>query len=205
MYQIFIDSKAYDYLDEWGKNRRWRVINSLVFYDKVKVIYQFENEEYFCYFTKKEWGWKFSLHTERQLTKGKVTYADDKEDVDFNVKYVFSDEMQKLSLMSPQKGLDLERALTVAINGFLIANAFLFYGNIIDKKEYIASGRNKDNGKIIVFRPYKGTLYAVPVGHHRSPEGVFEVRGHFRKYKSGKVVWIDSYLKGTEKEEEQKL
>ena len=34
-------------------------------------------------------------------------------------------------------------------------------------------------------------------GHHRSPQGVFGVRGHFRQYKSGKRVWIEPYQKGT--------
>lgn len=33
-------------------------------------------------------------------------------------------------------------------------------------------------------------------GHHKSPEGVFSVRGHYRHYKSGKVVWIAEYSKG---------
>lgn len=67
-------------------------------------------------------------------------------------------------------------------------------------KNLIAYGRNLEDDKIIVFRPYKEQLYAIPVGRHRSPDGVFEVRGHFRVYKSGKVVWIDSYLKGVNKE-----
>jgi hypothetical protein len=83
-----------------------------------------------------------------------------------------------------------------------MANAFLMYGNVVNDKEIIAAGRNSGIDKIIVFRPYQGDLYAVPVGHHRSPEGVFEVRGHFRKYKNGKIIWIDSYLKGTDKEED---
>lgn len=34
-------------------------------------------------------------------------------------------------------------------------------------------------------------------GHHRSPQGVFSVRGHFRQHKSGKRVWIEPYQKGT--------
>lgn len=43
--------------------------------------------------------------------------------------------------------------------------------------------------------------YAVSSHTHKSPEGIFSVRGHFRKYKSGKVIWIDEYLKGTDKNE----
>ena len=33
-------------------------------------------------------------------------------------------------------------------------------------------------------------------GTHASPAGSFSVRGHYRKYKSGAVVWIDPYIKG---------
>lgn len=34
-------------------------------------------------------------------------------------------------------------------------------------------------------------------GHHASPKGIFTVRGHYRKYRSGKTVWIAEYKKGT--------
>lgn len=33
-------------------------------------------------------------------------------------------------------------------------------------------------------------------GHHASPKGIFTVRGHYRRYKSGKVVWIQEFKKG---------
>lgn len=42
-------------------------------------------------------------------------------------------------------------------------------------------------------RPY--TLGTLPI-HHRSPRGIFSVRGHYRHYKNGKVVWINEYQKG---------
>lgn len=32
------------------------------------------------------------------------------------------------------------------------------------------------------------------------PEGVFQVRGHFRRYQTGQVVWIDGYMKGIDKD-----
>ena len=34
-------------------------------------------------------------------------------------------------------------------------------------------------------------------GQHRSPAGVFTVRGHYRHYKDGRAVWIAPYTKGT--------
>lgn len=36
-------------------------------------------------------------------------------------------------------------------------------------------------------------------GARRKPSGEFSVRGHFRHYKDGKVVWINQYVKGTGK------
>ena len=36
--------------------------------------------------------------------------------------------------------------------------------------------------------------------HHKSPQGIFTVRGHYRHYKNGKVLWIAEYKKGTGKE-----
>lgn len=40
-------------------------------------------------------------------------------------------------------------------------------------------------------------------GHHRSPQGIFTVRGHYRRYRTGKTVWIKEYRKGTGKELER--
>ena len=59
--------------------------------------------------------------------------------------------------------------------------------------------RNQKGNKTIVFRPFQNQLYAASVGHHRSPEGVFQVRGHFRRYQTGKVIWIDGFMKGVDK------
>ena len=40
-------------------------------------------------------------------------------------------------------------------------------------------------------------------GSHSSPSGMFSVRGHFRHYKSGKVVWIAEYTKGCGKKKDK--
>ena len=36
-------------------------------------------------------------------------------------------------------------------------------------------------------------------GLHNKPNGIFNVRGHYRHYSSGKVIWISEYTKGTGK------
>lgn len=50
-----------------------------------------------------------------------------------------------------------------------------------------------------IIRHSNGTILAAPRGSHASPTGIFTVRGHFRHYKSGKVVWIAEYRKGAGK------
>lgn len=37
----------------------------------------------------------------------------------------------------------------------------------------------------------------MPKGTHRSPNVEFSVRGHFRHYRNGKIIWIKEYVKGT--------
>ena len=46
---------------------------------------------------------------------------------------------------------------------------------------------------------HKATTTVPQGGHHRSPQGTFSVRGHYRHYKTGKTVWIAEYRKGTGK------
>lgn len=50
-----------------------------------------------------------------------------------------------------------------------------------------------------ILRRDNGTFLVAPRGSHASPGGIFTVRGHYRHYKSGKVVWIAEYRKGTGK------
>ncbi len=50
-----------------------------------------------------------------------------------------------------------------------------------------------------ILRRSRKTISIMPEGRHASPQGEFTVRGHFRHYASGKVVWIAEYRKGTGK------
>lgn len=40
-------------------------------------------------------------------------------------------------------------------------------------------------------------------GSHCSPSGTFSVRGHYRHYKSGKVIWIAEFTKGCGKKKDK--
>lgn len=48
-----------------------------------------------------------------------------------------------------------------------------------------------------------GALRVAPRGTHTSPSGIFTVRGHYRHYKSGKVIWISEYRKGEGKKKKK--
>ncbi len=48
----------------------------------------------------------------------------------------------------------------------------------------------------IIHTSKSGKISARVKGGHASPSGVFTVRGHYRHYKSGKVVWIPEFKKG---------
>lgn len=59
--------------------------------------------------------------------------------------------------------------------------------------------KRKSKRTTYILRSINGALSAVPRGAHASPRGIFTVRGHYRHYKSGKVVWVSEYKKGTGK------
>lgn len=87
--------------------------------------------------------------------------------------------------------------------------ALMAYGTPGTTRELEAGGTRKPSVGGPAKKPSKrvtyilknanGWLAAVPVGSRSSPHGAFNVRGHYRHYKSGKVVWIEEYTKGVGK------
>lgn len=69
--------------------------------------------------------------------------------------------------------------------------------NRTEKASHKPSKQRKANGITYILRRSKNEAHIVKQGSHRSPQGTFTVRGHFRHYRNGKVVWIDEYAKGT--------
>lgn len=59
--------------------------------------------------------------------------------------------------------------------------------------------KGKPHQVTYILQKRNGQLIAAPRGSHASPHGEFTVRGHYRHYKSGKVVWIAEYRKGVGK------
>ena len=191
----YMDEEAYNYLTEWSEENRIRTRFCSEYCKKSKVVMKDFNKKmeadltFYAERVKDEY--KFSITDEDGLIiKGRLISKHDGEH-DFNIKFEFKREFS-------DGQMDVcVHIMQVYTTAFAIANCFMWYGNLVDEKEYTPTGKNMENGnKVITFRKFNDTLYAVPIGHHRSPEGVFAVRGHFRKYQNGKVIWIDSYLKG---------
>ena len=57
--------------------------------------------------------------------------------------------------------------------------------------------RSRSNWTTYILRRRKKVPQGVSGGHHSSPKGIFTVRGHYRRYKNGRTVWIAEYKKGT--------
>ena len=116
------------------------------------------------------------------------------------------------------KGEDVETIITV----YCSTMALMVYGNgsrVVDTalspsasqkpaeaRESVSSGKKgKDtrNGVTYILRATRDGVAAIPQGSHVSPSREFSVRGHFRHYKSGKVVWVDEYRQGTDQKKKK--
>lgn len=103
-----------------------------------------------------------------------------------------------------------ENELRSVLTVYCSLMALMAYGAIEERepgppRETVAHGQSKagssrkKKGTTYILRMVNGALLAAPRGSHASPRGIFTVRGHYRHYKSGKVVWVAEYRKGTGK------
>ena len=116
------------------------------------------------------------------------------------------------------KGEDVETVITV----YCSTMALMVYGNgsrvvettpslVVSQKPTEAresvsgnkKGKDTRNGVTYILRATRDGVAAIPQGSHASPSREFSVRGHFRHYKSGKVVWVDEYRKGTDQKKKK--
>lgn len=201
---IHVDQKAYDLLVKWETENDLFVKSvapyNRCYFDKVALDFgKYPDEEsgrlLVAYFEKKNDFVKFRIkYDKKQITKGDVKATPEGEN-DYGINFTVSDEMEQ-----EIEHNDLEFVIKVVVTSYIAANALLLYGNLVDGTSTTVRAKSDENDKHYFIKEYDNKLYAVSSHTHRSPEGVFSVRGHFRKYKkSGKVIWIDEYLKGTEK------
>lgn len=191
MNTIFIEESAYSYLREWADKDRLKYSLAEPFFRKCEIRKK-DNPEFVLYVESKGLQRKFSLKFNKKLLVKGEFFPTPEGPNDFQIHYKLTEEAE----MSQEHNV-----MMTLITSYVHTNAFLWYGNFLDrdKREFSAVGTSRNGNKAIVFRPFRNQLYAASVGRHRSPEGVFQVRGHFRRYQTGKVIWIDGYLKGVDK------
>lgn len=188
-----IDESAYDLLNKWVAINR-QLLKVCLQYNK---HYEKENRIDFVdvggsvtayYSLKHNNSVKFSVRDNAIIIKGNFDFPLQEEENDIRVNYKSVEGIE-----------DADKTVECVVRTYMGINAFMFYGNLTEQENrvIIASGKTENGKKVITLRGFNGKIYAIQTGHHKSPEGIFSVRGHFRQYKSGKVVWIDEYLKGT--------
>lgn len=199
---FIVDPAAHELLEAWRTSHvelaRQAISEDVWFFDRFEIRYRCS-------------GWDISVYAERHRSFFELKLYDDIGRI-CTLKLMPSAapgediRAKVLPCRSRSDGLDTSKdglgdiIRQVMLNAISI-NALLLFGNLIEPSErrVSAGSVSYDGGdRTFVFKPYKDTCYAVAAGSHRSPEGVFPVRGHFRRYKDGKVVWIESYFKGTD-------
>lgn len=95
---------------------------------------------------------------------------------------------------SVEKGLDLFVRTMIAT--YLYANCFVLYGTINKDENLYLESQNQGDDKVIQIRsartyPEKGPNVAAE--NCKEEKEAYRVRGHFRKCKSGKVVWVKEH------------
>lgn len=191
-YRYILDEEGYSYLQEWTDANMDRTIYCPMFGKKAEIILK-DYDMTFYVEEKRNGDCKYRItDSDGTLAKGVIT-RDSSYDHDFMLEV---DLAEKIRIMPDDVHETFMKFVRLYAGAFKMINCFMFYGNLTANKEFTAAGRNDGQIKIITLRKFKDTIYAVPVGSHRSPEGVFSVRGHFRHYQDGKVIWIDEYLKG---------
>lgn len=113
----------------------------------------------------------------------------------------------KNTLQLPQELM--KDAIQDFLTVYLSTMAFLVFGNATVRPHGTEMKTRRDaprkNGKTSPKKKYKSCVYILnrtgnvrlmPRGSHNSPDGMFSVRGHYRHYKDGKVIWVSEYVKG---------
>ena len=73
----------------------------------------------------------------------------------------------------------------------------------VPHKPQKSSKRSKGSGYTYILNRNGNEPKLTIKGSHSSPHGQFSVRGHYRHYKNGKVVWIAEYTKGCGKKKDK--
>lgn len=203
MNKIIIDKDSWSALNQWviehagATKASW---NRAYFTD---MEIHFTGRETIAYATKKKDRWSINVKFfGKSCLKVDIEEPPEGYDHDFEIGFrLASPEKWPKKIREKVTKEVFDSLAQFVAAGVIYINAYLMYGNAYEDRPVILSGKNDGNKKVIVFRLFEGKAYAVSTTAHKSPSGVFGVRGHFRRYKDGKVIWIDEYLKGLGKEE----
>lgn len=194
---IHIDEKSHDILNHWSIENK-QVIKDFVrskhyYFDKCVLTFE---DTYIVYFIVAKKKVKWSCKKDKvQILKGSIIDPIQGDTSDIGIRY---------HITTRELTAEFAAYLTkIFVSDFLAVNCIFYFGNIVDSNAKLQA-RTVDDDKHYFIREYNGRIYAVNSHNHRSPEGVFGVRGHFRKYKNGKIIWIDEYLKGTKNEKDKR-
>lgn len=193
---IHIDAASYDKLMNWQEENR-ELVKAIAPYNKYyfrRAEVVFTDSNIVGYFDFKRDLLRLRIkRNKKQIANCHIVPTPDDFDNDYGIYF---------DLMVNDESLpydDACKVIQVVANTYIAYNALLIYGNLVDGSSITPRARTEGGDKHYFLKEYDNKIYAVSSHAHRSPEGVFSVRGHFRKYKSGKVIWIDEYLKGTDK------
>lgn len=199
---IYANIDTSNILANWiDENHRLILINGKYnrnYFTKCQIVFE---EGYYIYAEEKKDHVKLTVHdseTKQMMVKIKVTY-DTTQINDYICSYDIKDK-DEVKTWDKDDVETFDCFMKLMIQAYLSINTFFIYGNIVEDREVVIHSKSQGNDKVFTFRKYDDKIYAVQTTAHRSPEGIFSVRGHFRKYKDGKIVWIDEYLKGVNKE-----
>ncbi len=194
---IHIDAASYDKLMNWQEENR-ELVKAIAPYNKYyfqRAEVVFTDSNIVGYFDFKRDLLRLRIkRNKKQIANCRIVPKPDDFDNDYGIYF---------DLMVNDESLpydDACKVIQVVANTYIAYNALLIYGNLVDGSSITPRARAEGGDKHYFVKEYDNKIYAVSSHAHRSPEGVFSVRGHFRKYKSGKVIWIDEYLKGTDKD-----
>lgn len=194
---IHIDAASYDKLMSWQEENR-ELVKAIAPYNKYyfrRAEVVFTDSNIVGYFDFKRDLLRLRIkRNKRQIANCHIVSKPDDFDNDYGIYFNLTANDESLSYD------DTCDIIRIVANTYIAYNALLIYGNLVDGSSITTRARTEGGDKHYFVREYDNKIYAVSSHTHRSPEGVFSVRGHFRKYKSGKVIWIDEYLKGTDED-----
>lgn len=175
---IHIDAASYDKLMNWQEENR-ELVKAIAPYNKYyfrRAEVVFTDSNIVGYFDFKRDLLRLRIkRNKKQIANCHIVPTPDDFDNDYGIYF---------DLMVNDESLpydDACKVIQVVANTYIAYNALLIYGNLVDGSSITPRARTEGGDKHYFLKEYDNKIYAVSSHAHRSPEGIFSVRGHFRK------------------------